>query len=396
MAITRFPLLTFSDAVDHTLDAVLGGDSTPRNRRMAVRAVQDAYSEVPMRRHWRYYYRPLTIVTAAQQTDGSIAYTASTRSVTLTGATWPSDVTKYALWISGNRYGIVTRTSSTVIVLDEKDAPTADVSAGTEYTLSRDTYELPDNLRSLYSLYDTSAPGRLAEVSPEQIIAEQRIARTASTPSMYSVFRSERYASGLAIHFAPTPTSALTYQALGLFWPQPLTTLDYSLGTVSTTADSTAVTGTSTAFSTGMEGAVLRVSSSGSLKLPTDLQGEIDKNRLEPYALQRIIKSRTDGTTLVLEQEADVTLTTSGYRISSRIDIEPGAMRNAFLRCCEARFAPNDRKGVEQREAAYERALMLAMAADQRMEETLPGGKVVASLADIAASYDLDTGGTQP
>jgi hypothetical protein len=397
MALTRFPLLTFHDVVDHTLDAVLGGDSTPRNRRMAVLAVQDAYAEIPMRRNWRYYYRPVTILTVAQQTTGSIAYTASSRSVTLTGTTWPSDVTKYALWIEGNRYGIITRTSSTVIVLDEKDAPTSDIASGTEYTLSRDTYELPDNTRKLLSLYDTSAPGRLIEcVDPGDIIAEQRIARTASTPRLYSVFRSERYASGLAIHFAPAPTSAITYQALGLFWPQPLTTYDYSVGSLSTTADSSAVTGTATAFTTGMEGAVLRVSASGSLKLPTDLQGEIDRDRLEPYALQRIIKSRDSATTLTLEQDSDVTLTTSGYRISSRIDIEPGAMRNAFLRCCEARFAPNDRKGVAERERAYERALALAMAADQRMDETLPGGKLPNSLADIVASADLTTGGTQP
>jgi hypothetical protein len=397
MAITHYPLLTVADAIDHTLDAVLAGDASPRSRRMATRAVQEAYAELPMRRNWRYFYRPFTIVTAAQQTTGSVAYTASSRSVTLTGTTWPSDVTKYALWIEGVRYGITTRTSSTVIVLDEKDAPTSDIAAGTEYTLARDTYELPDNLRKLLSLYDTSAPGRLIEcVDPGDIIWEQRIARTASTPRLYSVYRSEQFASGMAIHFAPAPTSAITYQALGLFWPQPLKVLDYNLGTVSTTADSASVTGASTAFTSSMDGAVLRVSSSGSLKLPTDLQGEIDKNRLEPYALQRVIKSRDSATALTLEQVADTTLTTSGYRISSRIDIEPGSMRNAFLRCCEARFSPNDRKGAQEREAAYERALMLAMAADQRLEETLPTGWSPNSLADIAASVDLTTGGVQP
>lgn len=391
-------LLCFSDCVDYILDGVMGADSTPRNRRLAIKAVQDAYSEVPMRRNWRYYYRPLTIVTAAQQTTGTIAYTASSRTVTLSSATWPSDVTKYAIWIDGNRYGIVTRSSSTAIILDEKDAPNSDVAAGATYTLARDTYEVPDNLRRLLSLYDTSAPGRLMEcVDPGDIIAEQRIARTGSTPYQYSVYRSERFAAGMAVHFAPAPTSAITYQALGLFWPQPLKVLDHhSIGTVATTSGSDAVTGTSTSFTSDHEGCVMRFSATGSLKIPTDIQGEIDRNRMEPYAMQRLIKSRESATDLTLEEDADTTLTGSNFRISSLIDIEPGAMRNAFLRCCEARFAPHDRKGRDEREAAYERALLLAMAGDQRMEETLSGGRVPNSLADIVGTADLTTGGTQP
>jgi hypothetical protein len=39
MAITHYPLLTVADAIDHTLDAVLAGDASPRSRRMATRAV---------------------------------------------------------------------------------------------------------------------------------------------------------------------------------------------------------------------------------------------------------------------------------------------------------------------------------------------------------------------
>jgi hypothetical protein len=201
----------------------------------------------------------------------------------------------------------------------------------------------------------------------------------------------------MAVHFAPAPTSAVTYQALGLFWPQPLKVLDYhSIGTVATTDGSATVTGTSTAFTTDHEGCVIRFALTGSLKIPTDIQGEIDRNRMEPYSMQRLIKSRDSATALTLEEDADTTLSGSNYRISSLIDIEPGSMRNAFLRCCEARFAPQDRKGRDEREAAYERSLLLAMVADQRMEETLSGGRSPSSLADIVGTADLTTGGVQP
>ena len=140
----------------------------------------------------------------------------------------------------------------------------------------------------------------------------------------------------------------------------------------------------------------MRFSSTGITALPTDFQGEIDKNRLNPYAMQRVIRSVESTTSLTLEQDADATLSGSGYRISSRIDIEPGAMRSAFLRCCEAKFATQDRKGQEQREARYERALVFAMAADQRSDDRGGNGYGPNNLADIAASTDLTTGGTQP
>lgn len=397
MSLTNFPLLTFLDATDHVLDQVLGGDASLRNRRQAVRAVQEAYEELPQRRAWSYYYRPFTIHTVASQSSSTITYTASTRSVTLASGTWPTEAIKYAIYISGARYTVATRSSSTVLILDEKDAPTADIAAGTSYVLSRDTYELPDNLRKVMSLEDVNAPSRpMPCVRPTDIQFEQRRQRGAAMPLMYGVYRSELYASADAIHFAPSPSSARVYQGYGMFYPQPIKVLDYNTGTVSTTSSSTALVGVGTTFTSDHVGAVMRISPTGSLKLPTDIQGEIDKNRLEPFAMQRVIRSRTDALNLVFEQEADAALTTSGYRISSRIDIQPGAMRNAFLRCCEAKFATQDRQGSEQREARYERALAMAMQADQRIDDTSPSGFSANSLADVASSISLTTGGTQP
>lgn len=395
MALTNYPLLSLHDAVDATLDAVLGGDASPRSRRMAIKAVKEAYDELPVLRPWRYFYRTWTFATVASQTSGTITYTASSRTVTLASSTWPSDVVKYALYIAGARYTIETRTSSTVIVLSERDCPTANVAAGTSYVLARDTYELPDNVRQVVDLYDLNAPGGpLARSEPADILFQQRTMRgTTAMPSMYGVYRSELYASAEAVHFAPSPSSARTYQAYCLCWPLPLKTLDYSVGTVATTADSATVTGTSTVFSSDHVGAVIRFSSTGNTAIPTDLQGEIDKNRLSPYAMQRVIKSRESTTSLTLEQTADTTLSGSGYRISSRIDIEPGSMRNAFLRCCEARFATQDRKGAEEREDRYQRALVVAKLADQRLEAR-GGSYAPHDLAGIASSVELTTGGS--
>jgi hypothetical protein len=396
-----FQALTFWDACDYVLDQVVGGAASPRNRRLAVDAVREAYAELPMRRNWRYYYRSWTVQTVASQTSGTIAYDytggSSERMMTLTSNTWPSDVTKYAIYIAGIRYTIDTRVSSTVITLGERDCPTTDIDAGTSYTLTRDTYEIPDNCRTVFYLHDTNAPGRLLPcVEPSDIEHEQRIMRNTSLPLMFGCYRSELYSGAMAIHFAPSPSSVRTYQGHAIFWPQPLKVLEYTNGTVATTSGSTTVTGTGTTFTQDHVGCIVRVSATADPSIPTDLQGETYKDRLNPYALQRVIKSVESTTSLTLEQAADATLTGSGFRISSKIDIEPGAMRNAFLRCCEARFSTQDRKGAQEREARYEKALTLAMCADQRLDDK--GGRyfLPTSLAGVASSTDLTTGGTQP
>lgn len=391
------PYLTVWDSLDYVLDQVVAGDYSPRGRRLAWDAVLEAYGEIPVRRNWRYFYRTFTLNTVASQTDGTIAYTASTRTVTLTSSTWPSDVTKYSLYLSGARYSISSRTSSTVIVLRDGDCPTADIASGTSYTITRDTYELPDTIREVLYVHDLNAPGRLLQcVEPSDILHEQRISRNISQPLMYAAYRSDLYAGAMAIHFAPSPSGVRTYQYQAMCWPLPLKVLEYSVGTVATTSGSSTVTGTGTAFTSDMAGAVMRFTKTGDTSIPTSLQGEIDKNRVNPYAMQRVIRSVESTTSLTLEQDADTTLSGSGYRISSRIDIEPGSMRSAFLRCCEAKFATQDRKGEAQREARYERALVFAMAADQRSDDRGGSPYYPYSLADIAASVDLTTGGTQP
>lgn len=395
MAITIYSQITFHDVQEHLLDVMTAGDASPRTRRIAVRAILDAYSELVSRRDWKCYYRPYTFYTVASQTSSTITYDhtggAYERMVTIASGTWPTNANLYKLIISGVSYEVEAYKSSTIITLTERGNPGADVAAGTSYTLARDTYPLPANFKKLDYLYDVNAPGRLIRAEPADVHREQRLVRGTALPTMYCVQQNPDLAGGLAITFAPIPGSARGYSGMGQFPPvAELKVLDYSgIGTVATTADSTTLTGTSTTFTTDHEGCVIRVSPSSDVQIPTSIIGEVVGNRLRPYALQRVIQTRSSATSLVLEQAADATLSGSGYRVSSRIDIEAGAMRNAFLRLCEARFTTNDRKDKAERLAEYNRAYELACWADMRSDPSPGPGFSPQTLADVAGSIDL-------
>lgn len=388
MSLNHYELVTFHDAVEHVLDQVVGGDGSPRNRRQAVRAIQEAYSELPRRRNWRYFYRRLKVTTSPSQNTGTVTYDhtggSQERLVTLSGATWPAEAQKYELLINHIRYEIDSRLSDTELTLGERANPGEDLAAS-GYTLMRDTYELPADVRGLDYLYDTLAPGRmLPQVSPNSILRESRLVKTTAVPTMYSVTRSYEYAGALALIFAPAPQRARTYDAIVQTLPLPLTTVEESTGTVTTALGNTQVDGQGTAFGQQHVGAVIRFSADG--QVPTGLAGQIHNNAVHPYVLQGVVRRVESGTRLFLEQPADRPLEAVGFRLSSRIDIEAGSMRSALLKLCEARFAAQDRAGYRERMADYEREYELAAYADMRMQESPGHGYLPHNLADVAAS----------
>jgi hypothetical protein len=363
---TAYELWTYEDAVQHVLDVCSGNDPSLRNARLARRAVVECYRDFPTLREWRYFQPRLNITTVASQSTGTIAYTHSTRQVTLTGATWPSDVLDYVLVIGQVRCVPTVRDSSTVITLSEAQNPGADVAAEATYELYKDTYALPDNF--------VAATGILRDVlDPYRMVREQTLAEIVSynrllssgLPDRYTFVKHPRYAGGMAILFSPAPNEAKTYELPCVTRPRPLRTKLYTTGTVTTTADSTAATGTGTAFASAHAGCVLRVSEN-STTLPTTVIGSMED--LNPAALTRLIKSVTNATTLVLEQAADVSLAGMKYTISDPIDFEHGAMLTAFLRMAEYRFdlLAGKKESLSIRKATFERALDDAGCADSR------------------------------
>jgi hypothetical protein len=78
----------------------------------------------------------------------AIAANGSGSIVTLTDGTWPSWADEGEIWIGGSRYTVLSRTSDSIIRLDDTAVT---VAAGTSYSLRKSQYTLPDDYGSMYS-----------------------------------------------------------------------------------------------------------------------------------------------------------------------------------------------------------------------------------------------------
>jgi hypothetical protein len=387
---TNYELWTFQDVLEHVLDVILGTNRSPRNVRSARRAIDNAYREFPNNRQWKYFQRRLRIATVAEQTTGSVAYTHSTRTMTLSDATWPADVVNYSILIDHARYEIESRTSDTVIVLSSDMNPGADLAAGTLYRAFQDTYQLPANFASMGQLQDTVDPMRAFREATLQEMTENNRFYRSGLPTSYTVGKHSRYAGGLAIVLAPAPSTARVYECVYTARPRALRTLLYSTGTATSTADSTAVSGAGCTFIADYVGSVLRLSRN-TTEPPTSIIGNYDGID-NPFAFQRIIRSVTDATNLVLEQAADQSLAAVKYTISDPVDLEHGSMFNAFLNLCELKFAEMENRSateISMRSSRYRQAWLDAAEIDNRGSPPNNPPNYPMSLADWANSVDV-------
>lgn len=393
MALTNYELWSFRDAIEHVLDGTVSGDKSARNLRSARRAVFEAYRDLPNKREWRYYHRRYQFASSAEQTSSTLVfdYTGGTyeRMATIAAGTWPSDAIFYELIIDNVRYEVEDRKTSTIITLTERANPGADVAAGTSYTLARNSYPLPDDFGSLDTLAEVGSNGfALEHVYLDEFLRRRSHSSEVEQSTYYTTVPTPKYAGGLAILLGPSPTSAEYYELAYRARPrQPRVEL-YNIGSVTTTASSAVVTGTSTAFAAAHVGCVLRISADDNP--PATLIGSLLDTNVSTYCDQGIIKSVDSATQVTLQQAVSTAVTTKPYTISDHLDVEAGAMWTYFLRLCEAYFAQfESRKDAPERLALAELAFQQAAWSDQRGRAVQYSGGEITSLADIAGEVDV-------
>lgn len=361
---------TYADAIRHcerfvrNRGVTLGNGASDHGDLRA--AISAAYFELPGRRAWNYFKRHGRILTSEPYSTGTIEYTHTggtyERQLTLTDGTWPTWAVHGEVTISDVTYRVEDRKSGSVLTLDPAINPGEDIDAGTDYELVRAYYTLPNNFVAMGTPM-LSAWGVLYPVAHDVWLANYSASHSVGTPSLYCVFGDPSLLGNLALYLYPAPVTSeqvdFTYQSR----PRPLVQAGYSpdecKGTVSTTADSTAIAGQDTAFNESMVGSIIRFSRNAQHP-PTALDG------FNPRVDERTIISVPGATSLTVDNGLTQSLAKVQYSISDPLDLEPG-LYTAFLRCCEKHLAILfDLKNTERIERAYEQAYILAAEQDAR------------------------------
>lgn len=356
---------TFQDAIDKVLDAH-NADYATENVRKVRGSVMGAYREFHGLHAWTYYRRRGTIATEASQQTGTVTYTHSTRTVTLSGSTWPDSIEHYRLNIDGKYYTIQDKTSSTTIILPESDNPGEDVAAGTAYILYRAQYPAPADVGRGTRMFGFNNLGYSPRhVDPNTMIAMQTL--MPGTTGIIEAYTIMTDPSGqMVFEFTPIPNVRDVYRYVYVAIPRPLqlfgTAAEYVTGTV--TVSGTSVTGSGTTWTDDMVGCVMRFSST--VSAPTGVEGR--KNLDNPYAEQSIITAVNSATSITLSSAPTGTYSGAAYSIGAPLDIDPVVAMEAFYRFCEWKYAVDVTKYGERdtRKALFERSLEEARGNDHR------------------------------
>lgn len=355
------PVFTIADAVDEVLLA-FGIDSAGDHLTWAKMAVRSALSIFPGERCWSYWLRNGAVTTVEPQTTGTVAYTASTSTLTLTGATWPSDMLYRRVQIGTVAYQVEKVLTTTTLVL--KDGPAENVASGASYKAVRVEYPVPENARRITALRSPSGTCDVAYVSPQDVLELRTRNESPGLPEWYTLRGDSVRYGQMAFEFGPAPNSSKRYEYLYYASPGEQSFQQYGkrvqqdTGLVSWSAAGTTITNGDAVFASSMIGSVIRFSEDNSP--PTGRYGD------NPFTTERIVTAVGSTTTLTVDSAIAAAGTNVGYSVSDPLDIAP-ELWEAFMRCAELEFGKRTRdvKELGARPSAYRVELARAFAADQ-------------------------------
>ena len=360
----RMRLSTYQDIIDHLVDYV-GGSTGDDTVRYARRAAQDAYNLLPSMHQWSYLAGRGRVTTQAPLNTGTVTYTNSSLTVTLSGANWPSWVTQGVIVLNNIPYQIASNPdagpSSVLITLPPQNNPGADIAAGATYTLYQDAYSLPIDFTECDEEINVNYGLRLTFEHPSTWLTFQRIYRGPATPRIYTITGSPGFFGAMALKFFPPPDNAYFMDFIYKRRPRALSVVNVSSGTVSVASGNFTVTGSGTIWDSSMVGSSIRFSAAGNNVPPTGPSGE------NPFYLERTILSVGSTTSLTVDADPAVTLSGLSYTISDPVDIEEASMMSFYLRLAEKQLRMGRRiESTDEEAANFKDALINAMEADNR------------------------------
>lgn len=368
---------TFGDMVQSLSDSMTIGSTVDRLGRQTRGAIRSAYRDITSRLQWNYLLRRSQIVTVDPYSTGTVTYVASTRTMTLTGGTFPTWAASGQILLNRNVYKVERYVSSTVLILLNGRCPTGDVASATTYQLVQCEYNLPDDFAELRQIVELGRLWHVQFIPPEQMLTRTQMWFSPSDILCYTVLGNGN--GRMCIQFSPPPVKSRTYDVLYQARPRPFAlNSPYNTGTISTTAASTTVTLTGGVWPLSSAGSVFRVGTT--IKFPEGETGDL------PAAEEHLVLNRVSDTGLLLATPAVSTGSLLKYTIDDPIDLEQMSMMTLFQRMCESRLLrthQSDMNRMNVAEAAELQALRMAMQADSRLLPKLMGGAGPNSFHDM-------------
>lgn len=337
---------------------MVGGEADPESVSDIRAAIRQAMRMVSAEHTWPYYQGYLHLDTEEEYTTGTIAYVASTRTVTLTGGTWPSWAEQGVVLVDTFHARVDVVSSSTVLTVIADDAPTEDFTG--DFTIYQYQFTLPTD-ENIYKVgkiqidqsnwLDYIAPGLFETDVRRQYLT------TGGRPRWFTISRDRRNTGQRLLSLWPYPTTVLRCRMAYVRHPRDILTWEYNTGQVATTASSTNVTGTETVFTTTHEGCMLRTYSDR-LNVPTSVDGRY------PPVDEEVIEYVSSGT--ILTTATALTTTTSepvAFSISDIIDADNSAMLDVIIYAARLEMCKLRRQDPKLQQAYmvdYQTALYLA------------------------------------
>jgi len=356
-------MITFQDQIQQLADSfTFKSNAGDRIVRLATNAVTAAYRDIGSKSSWNYLRRRTQINTSASYSTGTIQYTASTRTLTLTGGTFPANAVSCEVLINRNVYAVQTRTDGTHLVLLSGRAPVEDIASGTSYAIVQTQYILPSDFMELRGITELERLWRVAYLTPEQMLSQTQWWFSPTT-SWYFTILGAGGSGRMYIQFAPPPDIARTFDLIYQAKPRPRSLATaYSTGQVTTTVGGTTVTVTDGVLPAGLSsGCVFRFHPT---TVPTGMCGD------NPYIEEHLVASRTDDTHLELQTPMQTATTTGRYSVDDPIDLEQMSMQSYFDRLCEYRLMQNQQAtsdAIRIKNGEVQAAWAEARAADARL-----------------------------
>ncbi len=355
-------LYTYSDVVDALLDYIGNAAGDGSDLAFVRRAASEALSDVTKVKNWNFYKVDGRIVTQAPYSTGTITYVSATRTVTLSGGTFPSWANLGRLLIGNVSFKVDSNPTNTTLVLNSQSANLqGDISTPTTYTLYQNVYPLPSDFRCFIGdIIDANTKLFLREVTFNRAFWDTHWLLTPTQPWMYAIIGSPSYENTCSIILSAPPDIVRTFDFPYQRAPRRLLTAAYTTGNITTSG--TTVSGNANAtFGPSMVGCVLRPSPNSS-----PVTGRFGGN---PFLEERVVVAVPSSTTLTIDVPFANTYSNAPYILSDPIDIDNKVMDTAFMRCAEALIATRRRTSDRAAAvAAYNAALEMALAADSKYQ----------------------------